>query len=88
MQEEAEAYLEGWGDEGEVDVLGALNKITVFIASHSLIGGEFRRRLSKEFAHLYHDLEGGITLPRLRRPVPAGARFPPARPRAGPGRPN
>ena len=62
MREEVEAYVEGWGDEGEVDLLVALNELTVFIASHCLIGGEFRRRLSKEFAHLYHDLEGGITL--------------------------
>lgn len=62
MREEAEAYVDGWGDEGEVDLLVALNELTVFIASRCLIGEEFRRRLSKEFAHLYHDLEGGITL--------------------------
>ena len=62
MREEVEAYVEGWGDEGEVDLLVALNELTVFIASRCLIGEEFRRRLSREFAHLYHDLEGGITL--------------------------
>ena len=32
MQEEAEAYVAGWGDEGEVDLLAALNELTVFIA--------------------------------------------------------
>jgi sterol 14-demethylase len=62
MREEVEAYVDGWGEEGEVDLLVALNELTVFIASRCLIGEEFRRRLSKEFAHLYHDLEGGITL--------------------------
>jgi sterol 14-demethylase len=62
MREEAEAYVEAWGDEGEIDLLVALNELTVFIASRCLIGEEFRRRLSKEFAHLYHDLEGGISL--------------------------
>ena len=62
MQEEAEAYTDAWGDEGEVDLLVAMNELTVFIASRCLIGDEFRRRLSKEFAHLYHDLEGGINL--------------------------
>jgi len=62
MQEEAEAYVEGWGDEGEIDLLVAWNELTVFIASRCLIGDEFRRRLSAEFAHLYHDLDGGITL--------------------------
>jgi sterol 14alpha-demethylase len=62
MRAEVEAYVEAWGDEGEVDLLVALNELTVFIASHCLIGEEFRRRLSKEFADLYRDLEGGITL--------------------------
>lgn len=74
MREEVEDYLDTWADEGEVDLLRALNELTVFIASRCLIGDEFRRRLSVEFAHLYHDLEGGITLlaffnPRL--PLPA-----------------
>jgi sterol 14alpha-demethylase len=62
MQEEAESYFEEWGDEGETDLFGAMNELTVFIASRCLIGQEFRRRLSKEFAHLYRDLEAGINL--------------------------
>jgi sterol 14-demethylase len=62
MQEEAEAYVEAWRDEGEIDLQVAWNELTVFIASRCLIGDEFRRRLSAEFAHLYHDLDGGITL--------------------------
>jgi len=62
MHEEAEAYFDEWHDEGEADLVVALNELTVFIASRCLIGEEFRRRLSKEFAHLYRDLEGGITL--------------------------
>ena len=62
MHAEVEAYLDGWGETGEIDLLTALNELTVFIASHCLIGDEFRRRLSTEFAHLYHDLEGGIDL--------------------------
>lgn len=60
MQEEAETYFAAWGDAGEADLLTTLNELTVFIASRCLIGAEFRQRLSKEFAHLYHDLEGGI----------------------------
>ena len=44
MREEVEAYVEAWGDEGEVDLLVALNELTVFIASRCLIGEEFRRR--------------------------------------------
>jgi sterol 14-demethylase len=62
MEEEAEAYVEAWGDEGELDLPVAMNELTVFIAGRCLLGEEFRRALSREFAHLYHDLEGGMNL--------------------------
>ena len=68
MQQQAEAYVEGWGDEGEVDLLAALNELTVFIASRCLVGAEFRRRLSRELAHLFQDLEHGINLISLVNP--------------------
>ena len=74
MQEEAEAYTDAWGDAGELDLAAAMNELTVFIATRCLIGEEMRRRVSRDFAQLYHDLEGGINLvaffnPRL--PLPA-----------------
>jgi sterol 14-demethylase len=62
MAEEAEAYFGAWADTGTVDLLSAMQELTVFIASRCLIGQEFRRSLSTEFARLYHDLEGGINL--------------------------
>lgn len=62
MAEEAEAYFDRWGESGEVDLLTAMNELTVFIASRCLIGQEFRQNLTTEFARLYHDLEGGINL--------------------------
>jgi len=62
MAEEAEAYCDAWGDAGEVDLLQVMNELTTFIASRCLIGHEFRQNLSTEFAHLYHDLEGGLNL--------------------------
>lgn len=62
MQEETEAYTDAWGEAGEIDVATAMNELTVFIATRCLIGEEMRRRVSAEFAHLYHDLEGGINL--------------------------
>jgi sterol 14-demethylase len=62
MQEEAKAYTDAWGDTGEVDLAVALNELTVFIATRCLIGEELRRRVSQDFAHRYHDLEGGINL--------------------------
>lgn len=68
MAEETEAYLDAWSDHGEIDLLQATNELTVFIASRCLIGHEFRRRLSTEFAHLYHELEGGINLVAFFKP--------------------
>lgn len=62
MAEETEAYLERWGDRGEIDLYTFTNELTVFIASRCLIGWEFRKNLSTEFAGLYHDMEGGINL--------------------------
>ena len=77
MQEEAEAYVERWSDRGEVDLLVAMNELTVFIASRCLVGGDFRRLVTEEFARLYHDLEGSVNLltflqPRL--PLPSARR--------------
>ncbi len=68
MAEEAEAYFDKWGEEGEVDLLIAMNELTTFIASRCLIGHEFRQNLSAEFAHLYHDLEGGLNLVAFFKP--------------------
>ncbi len=68
MQAEAEAYVAGWGDAGEVDLLAALNELTVFIASRCLVGAEFRSRLSRDLAHLFHDLERGINFAAMVNP--------------------
>lgn len=62
MQDEVERYCHGWGESGEIDLLAAMNELTVFIAGRCLVGDVFRRSLSREFAELYKDLEGGITL--------------------------
>ncbi|MBV6622506.1 MAG: cytochrome P450 [Rivularia sp. (in: Bacteria)] len=62
MAKETQDYFDTWRESGEVDLLAAMNELTVFIASRCLIGHEFRQHLSTEFASLYHDLEGGINL--------------------------
>jgi sterol 14-demethylase len=62
IRDEVETYLDRWGTEGEIDLLTLTNELTVFIASRCLIGREFRQHVSTEFAHLYHNLEGGINL--------------------------
>lgn len=68
MQDEAERYVAAWGEEGEIDLLTALNELTVFIASRCLVGAEFRSRLSRDLAHLFHDLERGINLVAMVNP--------------------
>jgi len=68
MEEEAQAFTETWGNSGEFDLLEALNELTVFIACRCLIGREFRRRLSAEFARSYRDLEAGVNLVAFYKP--------------------
>lgn len=62
MMEEAQSYIARWQDVGEIDLITMANDLTVFIASRCLIGDEFRKRLSDEFAPLYRDLEAGVNL--------------------------
>ncbi|HUF92760.1 MAG TPA: cytochrome P450 [Candidatus Limnocylindria bacterium] len=87
MQEEVEAYVASWGEEGEIDLAAAMNELTVFVASRCLVGEEFRRALTPELAHLFHDLEGGINLLGFVNPwlplVPAFRRRDRARARLG-----
>src|SRR5262245_39854881 len=86
MQEEVERYCQGLGESGEIDLLEAMNELTVFIAGGCLVGDAFRRTLSAEFAHLYRDLEGGINLVAFMNPylpVPSLRRRDRARRRVG-----
>jgi sterol 14-demethylase len=62
IETEVDATLQQWGDSGTVDLLHAMNEITIRTAGRCLIGGEFRTSLARDFARLYHDLEGGINL--------------------------
>jgi len=58
---ETEAFLQGWGDSGEVDILQALSDLTILTASRCLHGDDVRENMFKEVSHLYHDLDQGIT---------------------------
>ncbi|KAH7240985.1 cytochrome P450 [Fusarium redolens] len=49
------------GKSGTVDVSKAMAEITIFTAASSLQGEEVRRKLTAEFAALYHDLDLGFT---------------------------
>lgn len=72
--EEVEGMIAGWGEAGEIDLLAFTKELTIYTASHCLLGPEFRHELSKEFADIYHDLEQGIkpiayVFPNLPLPV-------------------
>ena len=54
--EEAEEYFGKWGDEGVVELYETGNELTIYTSSRSLLGNEFRQRLSGEFARLFPDL--------------------------------
>ncbi len=74
---ETERMVEGWGEEGEVDLLAFLAELTIYTSSACLIGREFRAELTPEFRDLFYDLENGtdafayvnpyLPLPAFRR---------------------
>jgi hypothetical protein len=70
-------FIKSWGDSGTVDLMAALGDLTIQTASRCLHGDDVRENLHDEVAHLYHDLDQGITpisffLPYA--PIPAHAR--------------
>jgi sterol 14-demethylase len=60
VADEVEEFIGGWGESGEMDIYEAFTDLTLKTSTHCLLGTEFRRRLTSEFAHLYHDLERGL----------------------------
>ncbi len=59
IADEVEAMVAGWGESGEIDLLGWFAELTIYTSSACLIGTKFRRQLDHRFAALYHDLERG-----------------------------
>jgi sterol 14-demethylase len=57
---EVEAMTRGWGESGSLDLLEFTKELTIYTASHCLLGPEFRYELSAEFAAIYRDLEHSI----------------------------
>ena len=56
---EIERMLEGWDDEGEIDLLDFTAELFIYTSTSCLIGPKFREELDVEVAHLFHDLEQG-----------------------------
>ncbi|PSN72302.1 cytochrome P450 [Corynespora cassiicola Philippines] len=48
------------GEQGTVDVSSVMAQITIFTAGRALQGAEVRKKLRKDFADLYHDLDMGF----------------------------
>ena len=46
---------------GSFDVLKAMSEITILTASRTLQGKEVRSQITKEYAQVYNDLDGGFT---------------------------
>src|SRR5262249_23608483 len=83
---EVEQSIADWGDEGVIDVSQYLQGLTNFTSSHCLLGEEFRRELTQEFAHVYRDLERSILAIgyiNSSLPIPAFRRRDRARARLG-----
>ena len=74
MVEETTQYLDSWGGRGERDLFSSTQELTLFVATRCLLGEEVRRHCSTEFARLYHDLDGGMSILAYffpHAPVPA-----------------
>jgi sterol 14-demethylase len=71
---ETERMVEGFGDEGEIDLLEFFAELTIYTSSACLIGKPFREELTSEFARVYHDLECGtdaIAFVNAHLPIPS-----------------
>ena len=58
---EVEESIASWGDEGELDLGEYCRVLTNYTSSHCLLGREFRKGMTEEFAAVYHSLERGVT---------------------------
>jgi sterol 14-demethylase len=59
--EEVEQSLASWGDAGEIELVDYCRVLTNYTSSHCLLGREFRKGMTEEFAAVYHSLERGVT---------------------------
>jgi sterol 14alpha-demethylase len=59
IEREIRRMVAGWGDEGEIDLLGFFAELTIYTTSACLIGSRFREQIDGRFAGHYHDLERG-----------------------------
>jgi sterol 14-demethylase len=53
MQAEIQAWLDGLGEQGELELVGELSTLAQNVAAHALMGRAFRERMGREFWDLY-----------------------------------
>lgn len=54
-------FFDKWGNEGEVDLLEEMAKLTIFTASRCLLGKEVREQLFGQVADMLHRIDEGIS---------------------------
>lgn len=60
IADEVRDFTSAWGDAGEIDMVEAFLELTLYTATSCLLGVDFRKNMTEEFAKLYRDLEGGL----------------------------
>jgi sterol 14-demethylase len=56
-----EESLQSWGEAGEIELVDYCRVLTNYTSSHCLLGKEFRKGMTEEFARVYAALERGVT---------------------------
>ena len=75
MQEVVQAWLDGLGDSGEMELVSEFVRLVQEVAGHCFLGREAHQQLGREFWDLYTDLAEGLDpllppnlpLPKFRR---------------------
>lgn len=68
MEAEIDAYIERWGDEGEVGLVPAVTELVAAVSSRCLLGHEMRRTMGSDTVGLYRDMASGMRLAGLLNP--------------------
>jgi sterol 14-demethylase len=57
---EVKDFTVQWGERGERDMVEEFLELTLYTSTSCLLGVDFRKNMTEEFAALYRDLEGGL----------------------------
>jgi sterol 14-demethylase len=60
MQEEVQAWLDGLGECGELELTGEMIRLVQNVAGHALMGADFHHRMGREFWDQYKVLSQGL----------------------------